>query len=73
MPAAHEKAAARNPEENDSISGSRKLSELVAVAEIDSGRNAIASTMPSEIIESAIGSSPNLAPLILRNVPIFTR
>ena len=32
------------------MSGRRKLPELVAVAVIDSGRNAIASTMPSEMI-----------------------
>ena len=55
------------------MSGRRKLPELVAVAEIESGRNAIASTTPREMIESAIASRPSFAPPSLRKVPIFTR
>jgi hypothetical protein len=61
------------PKRTTPISGKQKLRELAAVAEIESGRNAIASTMPSEMIESVIASRPRLAPLILRKVPILTR
>ena len=61
------------PNSTTSASGSRKLEELVAVAEIESGRKAIASTRPSEMIERAIASSPSLTPRIRRRVPILTR
>ena len=43
------------------------------MAEIESGRNATASTSPSEMIESAIASSPSLTPGIRRSVAILTR
>ena len=43
------------------------------LSEIESGRNAIASTTPREMIESAIASRPSFAPPSLRKVPIFTR
>ena len=61
------------PKRTTSSSGIRKLDELAAVAEIESGRNAIASTRPSEMIESAIASSPSFTPRIRRSVPILTR
>ena len=50
------------PKRTTRISGTRKPEELVAVAEIESGRNATASTSPSEMIESAIASSPSFTP-----------
>ena len=53
--------------------GPRRLAELVAVAAIDNGSIAIASTMPREMIERAIASSPIRTPLSLRSVPTLTR
>ena len=54
-------------------SGPRKLAVLVAVAEIERGSIATASIMPSEMIDSAIASSPIRMPASLRRVPILTR
>ncbi len=48
------------------------LAEVVAVAEIDSGSIAIASTIPRETIERAIASSPTRTPPSLRSVPTLT-
>jgi len=45
----------------------------VAVAEIESGSIATASTMPREMIESAIASRLILMPLSRRSVPILIR
>ena len=53
--------------------GARKLAELVAVAETESGSIATASTIPSETIESATASRPMRTPLNRRSVPILTR
>ena len=60
------------PKRTTRISGTRKPEEVVAVAEIESGRKATASTSPSEMIEKAIASSPSFTPGIRRSVAIFT-
>src|SRR5256714_5864474 len=62
-----------SPKATTISSGPRKLAELVAVAEMDRGSIATASTIPSERIESAIASSPIRIPPSLRRVPILTR
>ena len=46
---------------------------LVAVAEIDSGSIATASTIPSDTIERAIASSPTRIPPSRCSVPTLTR
>ena len=51
---------APTPKSTTRISGTRKPEELVAVAEIESGRNATASTSPSEMIESDDRLEPEL-------------
>jgi len=55
------------------ISGPRRSAELVAVAEIESGSIAIASTIPSETIGRAIASRLRRIPPSRRNMPILTR
>jgi len=51
----------------------RRLAELVAVAETESGNIAIASTMPSEMIDRAIASRPIRMPPSRCSVPILIR
>ena len=63
---------APTPKRTTRIIGTRKLEEVVAVAEIESGRKATASTSPSEMIERTIASSPSLTPGIRRSVAILT-
>ena len=61
------------PKRTTITSGPRRLVELVAVAEIDNGSIATASTMPSDTIESAIASNPTRTPPSLRSVPTLIR
>ena len=63
---------APKPKRTTSISGIRKADEVVAVAEIESGRKATASTSPSEMIEKTIASSPSLTPGMRRSVATLT-
>ena len=60
------------PKSTTRIIGSRKPEVVVAVAEIESGRNATASTSPSEMIERTIASSPSLTPGMRLSVPTLT-
>ena len=64
---------APTPKRTTRISGILKLDELVAVAEIERGRKATASTRPREMIDKAIASRPSLTPRMRRSVPILTR
>ena len=61
------------PKVTTTRSGPRRLAELVAVAEIESGSIATASTMPSEMMESAIASRLSRMPPNRRSVPILIR
>ena len=61
------------PKATTKRSGPRRLAELVAVAEIESGSIATASTMPREMIESAIASRLSRMPPSRRSVPILIR
>src|SRR5262249_37866017 len=72
LPAAS-RAHAPSPKRTTRSSGIRNADVVVAVAEIETGRKATASTMPSETIERAIASRPSLTPRIRRSVPILTR